>query len=575
MKRFKIHTGLLCLLLFTGCNFKSGKMYDDVTPGTADTVTTVWQCTELPFFSSKKYTNPLTGDEQCDMNVIFTHKDGTTIERPAFWDGENIFKVRFAPTKTGLWKYETICKEDKSLNGIKGTVGANGYKGDLAIYRHGFLDISGNKRYLVYNDGTPFFYLGDTHWSLPYEAFDTSGVPGITSQFRHIVNTRIDQGFTVFQSEPIQWENHTGKDLCYTLEEFGADDLGGFANLDRKFKYLADKGMVHANAQLFFTNELGNKREQYPDEYIDKLTRYWVARYGAYPVMWTCAQEADNDFYFDRENDQRNFDSQTNPWKIVAAALNKYDSYHHPLSAHMEYASGSAPKDGHGTIASNSSFKNIEGHNWYACQWSPDKTKQFDFRVPKDFWNSENIKPTVNYEGQYDHFWTNTFGARMQGWTAYLNGMYGYGYGAAGIWLIINKYPDDMAGGYDLDRDTDKEITKEVKRMEWNKALYLPAAEQVGKHMRNFLENLEWSDLKESYYALASIENNLYVCYFYNNDLKTGTLKNMKPGITYTAKWYDPRTGEYHNIGKIRPEDDGTWNIPEKPDSEDWVLFVG
>jgi hypothetical protein len=565
---------LVYFLLFTGC----AKKIDFTVP--------VWNCLEIPFTAEKSYINPIDGAELCEMNVVFTHKDGTEIIRPAFWDGENNFKVRFAPTKQGTWQYRTACEQDLSLNDIEGLINAVEYIGDLDIYKHGFLSISDNNRYFIYNNGTPFFYLGDTHWSLPFEAFESSNVPGIESQFKHIVDTRIEQGFTVFQSEPIQWKNHTGQDDIYDLTTFGAEDLGGFANLDRKFKYIADKGMVHANAQLFFANELGVKKEMYSHQYIENLTRYWVARYGAYPVMWTCAQEVDNDFYYDRENNQRNFDAESNPWKIVAKALHKYDAYNHPLTAHMEYASGEALNDGHGTIASNSSFKNMEGHNWYASQWSPSKDKQLDFRVPKDFWNSQPVKPTVNYEGHYDHFWTGTFGARMQGWTAYLNGMFGYGYGAAGIWLIINNYPDDLAGTYDLDRDTDAEITKEIKRMKWNDALVLPAAEQVGKNMRHFLESLDWwnltprfddakwSDLKDAYYSFATIENKVYVCYFYNSGTVTGKLKNMSPGKSYTAQWFDPQRGEYLRIGEITSDSDGIWEIPAKPSDEDWVLLL-
>ena len=60
---------------------------------------------------------------------------------------------------------------------------------------------------------------------------------------------------------------------------------------------MAEKGLVHANAQLFFVAELGYNRENYPDAYLEKLCRYWVARYSAYPVMWTTAQECDNDYY--------------------------------------------------------------------------------------------------------------------------------------------------------------------------------------------------------------------------------------------------------------------------------------
>ena len=556
----------------------------------------IWQCLEIPFTSAKAFSNPLYGADLCEMDVIFTHTDGTTISRPAFWDGGNgtSFKVRFAPTKLGKWTYQTVCEQEPSLDGLNGWVDATVYNGALEIYKRGFITISADKRYFTYKDGTPFFYLGDTHWSLPYEAFDESNVQGIASQFKHMVDTRIQQGFTVFQSEPIQeWRNNTGAlDQTYDLTTFDANTANAFVNLDRKFKYIADKGMVHANAQLDFVTVLGVQRSQYPDAYIEKLTRYWVARYGAYPVMWTVAQECDNDYYY--ENPEiRVFAAGDNPWHTVAQSLHKYDAYRHPLTAHMEYSNGNSNTTNQGTIASNSSFKNIEGHNWFAAQWVPEKTSQLDFRIPRDFWNSQPPRPTVNYEGHYDNFWTNTQGARMQGWTAYLNGMMGHGYGAAGIWTIINSYPDDLATGYGLD-ETTTGVTLAQKRMPWYEGLMLPAAEQLGKHMRGFFEELEWWRLTPrfddsnwsslggtfggligaSWYSIATIDNNVYVCYFYNTNTNTGTLRNLNTASTYTAQWYNPQTGVYTNIGDIASQSNGYWTIPVKPSTADWVLLV-
>ena len=68
------------------------------------------------------------------------------------------------------------------------------YSGNLEIYKHGFLKVSGNGRYLTYADGTPFFYLGDTHWILAHERFDTSNAPGVPSQFKYIVDKRVSAG---------------------------------------------------------------------------------------------------------------------------------------------------------------------------------------------------------------------------------------------------------------------------------------------------------------------------------------------------------------------------------------------
>jgi len=39
-------------------------------------------------------------------------------------------------------------------------------KGDLDIYKHGFIQAEAGCKYMTYADGTPFFYLGDTHWGM-------------------------------------------------------------------------------------------------------------------------------------------------------------------------------------------------------------------------------------------------------------------------------------------------------------------------------------------------------------------------------------------------------------------------
>ena len=53
---------------------------------------------------------------------------------------------------------------------LLGTVNINSqetqWKGPSVDFSHGRLKVSDNKRFLVFEDGTPFFYLGDTGWEL-------------------------------------------------------------------------------------------------------------------------------------------------------------------------------------------------------------------------------------------------------------------------------------------------------------------------------------------------------------------------------------------------------------------------
>ena len=68
--------------------------------------------------------------------------------------------------------------------------------------------------------------------------------------FKIIVDKRTEQGFTVYQSEPIG--------AAYDLSDgLTSRTFSWIKDLDKRFKYIADRGLVHANAQLFFASELG------------------------------------------------------------------------------------------------------------------------------------------------------------------------------------------------------------------------------------------------------------------------------------------------------------------------------
>ncbi|MFF1920256.1 DUF5060 domain-containing protein [Streptomyces sp. NPDC058221] len=157
-----------------------------------------WRTLELQLTAHSTYPKPL---EDVQVNAVFRGPAGQTLTRPAFRDGGSTWKVRFAPPTTGRWTMTTSATnpDDTGLHGVRRAVRAVPYSGNQPIYRHGFLKPSADGHYLRHADGTPFFYLGDTHWILPHERFDTSNAPGVTSQFRSVVDKRVRQGFTVYQ----------------------------------------------------------------------------------------------------------------------------------------------------------------------------------------------------------------------------------------------------------------------------------------------------------------------------------------------------------------------------------------
>ena len=188
-----------------------------------------WLANELTFTSTKTYENPF---EDVSLDVCFT-SGRKTLRIPAFWDGGSTWRVRFALPSAGIWEYKADCDdpENKGFMGT-GTIECEKYSGTLEIYKHGFIKAIPNVRYFVYDDGTPFFYLGDTHWNFAVEEFDEAGEFAgdikTDSHFKYIVDKRTEQGFTVYQSEPIGAKYKIGSGVDET-------DIKGFQDLDRRF----------------------------------------------------------------------------------------------------------------------------------------------------------------------------------------------------------------------------------------------------------------------------------------------------------------------------------------------------
>lgn len=572
-----------------------------------------WLMNELTFESEKTYADSFN-DVTLDLILIGNGRKYTV---PGFWDGANTWKIRFVCPSEGTWYFKTVCSdsENAKLNNRTGKVVCKSYSGVYDIYKHGFVTTNSCKKYFTYDDGTPFLYLGDTHWSLGDETVD---------MVKTISEKRSAQGFTVMQSEPIG----AGFDVTNGVTEA---DMAGFADYDEKFAIIAQNGLVHANAEFFFPSYMdvllsnfggfgteytetkldGKKIKLYElsdnvKNYLEKLTRYWVARYSAFPVLWTLGQEVDNDFYWSSES-HPDWGYANNPYKLVAEYLDKYDCYDHPISAHQENAgTTSAYGSGEGSdekceVYNNgpaaSTFRDVKSHTWYAAQWTPSKTSQFDTNITKDYWYNSQGKPVVNYEGAYCYLWTKNYGSRMQGWCAYLSGMYGYGWGGHDTWSYTNTYDEENTSSDGLDTIT----SQEKKDATWQDALEYESSYQCG-YMIDFLSDIQWYNLiprfdKKAYfvpsskalYAYASNKDNSdIVIYFYSfsdesvaektnakrrGGVATGTVGNLEKNQTYKYQWFNPITGEYSEEQTFKSSVFGTYYIGQKP-TTDMVIHI-
>ena len=535
-----------------------------------------WVMLEVDLTSNTAYNNPVIDD--FTLNATFTGPSGETITRPGFWDGDTSWKIRFAPTVSGTWSMSTSCSEtgDTGLNGITQTIDVSNYSGDLAIYQHGFVTpaVNGPYHYLAFADGTPFFYLGDTHWIMPHERFNTSNADGVSSQFLYSLDKRVSQGFTVYQSEAI-WQEppHNASDgapdeepQAQPRDGFNSSDLAGYQQIDAKFKAIADAGLVHANSMITFVTDPAAYPSVYTTTFMAQMARYWVARFGAYPVTWSIAQEIDADYYGTYAGDA------IAPWQSAIDTVVALDDYKHPIIPHQEASTS--------TDATNSRFASQPWFGGFGAQLQFQDG--WDLDTLNGYWTSGHL--AIVYETPYEHFWTDNRHSLSALYKAYLSGMYGYGYGMNGLWNDIYSAP----GVTPIDAGTPYDLDNPVYYYWWYDGINSATGDQL-TYGAQFFQSLPWYTLYPTFddtdwssidtsggnNFMATNSAGLYVAFFADNSTTTtGQLLQCEDNATYTAEWFNPRTGQTTTVNTSATSSGAAYTIPAKMTTDDWVFTL-
>ena len=522
-----------------------------------------WRQIILSFESKKTYNNPFL-----DVSIwsVFTGPSGRRIRREAYWDGGNTYRIAFAPTETGMWSYRLEAPEETGLSGVQGTIECIPYEGNLAIYQHGFLKVHPSGRYLTYADGTPFFWLGDTHWEFAFgERWDESNHPQMTSMFRGMADRRKEQGYNVYQTNlrSDSWKEQKSR----YWETDATDDVPNVAfyqkELDRRMQYLADLGFINALGFAWSgAIEQGVEHQKH-------LARYIIARYGALPVVWTLAGEVAG--YFPGKPRE----TAIKGWREVAKYVEKMDGYGTLQTAH--YTNERPFADYYYDESWFDFVLNQAGHG--------------DFPINPSWYRAyrkeHGTKPFIEGESLYEYCSTlEENGTRLctdamlrrVAYMAVQTGGCGYTYGAQGIWDNIWEVSDINP---DFNAFNKFGIT-------WAKAIDGPGGAQMG-YLKRFYEEhhfeemvpYEPAEMEESISPFAnklaaatiSRDKTRALIYYGEMDGMSTPLAGLCDGI-YAISWFDPRTGQTEKA-EIQVEVRGKSCImPKKPAAGDWVLIA-
>ena len=260
-----------------------------------------------------------------ELDVLFSAPDGAEMKVPAFWAGDDTWKVRYASPLTGRHRYRTVCSDSSNggLHGVEGKIEIKPYTGENKLYRHGPVRIADDQRHFAHEDGTPFFWLGDTWWKCLAKRLDWDG-------FRELTADRKTKGFTVVQivcgpypdEDPFEemWENEGGKP--YLDRPFTQVNPAYLDYADRRLEHLVDEGIVPAIVGSWARADCDSMKAV-GVEGLERHWRYLVARYGAFPVVWIVAGEVSEELRYGR-----------GPWGEVAKYLRSIDPYHRISTSH-------------------------------------------------------------------------------------------------------------------------------------------------------------------------------------------------------------------------------------------------
>ena len=388
---------------------------------------------EIVFHATKAHADPFN---DVSLDVLFTDPDGVQVRVPAFWDGGDVWKVRYASGRAGLHKYETSCSDpdDRGLNHVHGALEIVPYRGRNPLFKHGPIQVAPDKRHLEYADGTPFFWLGDTWWMGLAKRLHWP------DEYQALTADRVKKGFTVIQivaglyPDMFPFDERGANEAGYPWEKnYARINPAYFDRADERIRYLVDQGISPCivGAWGYFMPWMG----------VEKLERHWrnlIARYGALPVVWCGAGEANLPWYL-APNFPYDDRDQVHQWTEVLRFIRGADPFHRLLTIHPTainfYTSRHATDDA--SLLDFDMLQTPHGEEG-AAEVALKQTRESYAATPQ--------MPVIDGEAAYEMLsdslptrWT-----RAMFWICMMNGAAGHTYGANGIWQ--NNRPGDPHG---------------------------------------------------------------------------------------------------------------------------------
>ena len=574
-----------------------------------------WEQIELVFTAQSEFANPYM-----DVDVWVDLK-GPGFEKRVygFWDGGQTYKVRVAATAPGAWSYVSgSAPQDGGLSGVSGSFEAEAWgdvEKNINPNRRGFLRATPNQKAFCYADGTPFYMIADTWWSVPTfrfpwkESDDRAEFPdavGPKMSFQDYVAYRKKQGYngiamlaahpawaedgypaTVMMDDEKRtvlrsaWEspgkgtsknmhNEGGRPFFFPGNVPGYEDLvpdftrinpDYFRFMDRKVKYLCDQGFVpFIEVARRDISQAWKKFGGWPQTYT-KYVQYVFARYHALNTLLSPIH-FDTGIY---SIDSREYNEPIN------ACIDRYGMP--PFGTLL--GTNAAP-------ATIDNFGDETEQNWLTFHQLGNWREHDHYWYITEMWRDD--KPTVSGEPYYPGFpddnpKTNTENAELNCrsgvYGSFLSGaLAGYFYGCEGIWGSDVEEAAKYKMWEAIQFRSGAQVPNLFKFMGVLGDRYVdlvPDSEMVspnkaGAHMGY----RGWA-----YCAYLPGKDELLL--YFEKECPATIVRRVKAYGVYELTWFNPRTGEWEqdeNNRFVTASQECRVEIPYRYEGNDWGLYM-
>ncbi len=240
-----------------------------------------WGHAELTF------RGPGDGNPYVDVQFSARFSQGDrTIDVLGFWDGGDVYKIRFSPPTLGQWRYQTRSNRPE-LDGKTGVIVA----GPPTAGNHGPVEVF-QTSYFRYADGTPYHQFGTTCyvWNHQPEALQRQTLKTLAAApFNKIRFCVFPKAYAYNRNEPERFAFVKKPDGKF---DFTRPDPAFWRHIESRIFDLQRLG-IEADLILWHPYDRWGFA-QMGRENDDRYLRYCIARLGAFRnVWWSLANEYD------------------------------------------------------------------------------------------------------------------------------------------------------------------------------------------------------------------------------------------------------------------------------------------